>query len=447
MAGLTATGLGSGLDIESIIRGLMTIEQRPLIALQQKQADVNAKISSYGDLKSSLSKFQTAMASLKSLSAFEIYTATSSDEEVFTATANSSAVPGTYSIDFSQAGHQLATADKENSTLVIANSTTSTSASGTMRIALTSDASSFFEINVDGSNDTLSGIRDAINTASDNIGVTATIINVDTGSRLVLTSDETGTDAAFTISDTSGNVASTLNFATVGTGAQNAIFSIDGNQVTSQSNIVSDAIEGVDITLVAKGTSASSLTVANNTDAVKENVQGFVDAYNDIVGKVKSLRSGGLKGENFLLSLDQQIRNIINTPPTGLTTSLGYLSEIGISTNSEGKFSLNTTKLDSALAAQFDSISQLLANDDQGYIYRLDAYVDEVLNTDGLMQSRTDTLNTQDDRLDNDVANMEYRLGLIEERYRKQFSALDSMLSGLNSTSNYLATALSNLPS
>lgn len=446
MPGITATGLGSGLDIESIVTGLMRIEQRPLNVLQQRQSDVNTKISSYGDLKSSLSKFRTAMTSLKSLSAFEIYSATSSDETVFTAKANSSAVPGSYSIDFSQAGHQLATADKENSTLVIANSTTSTFASGTMRIALTSDATQYFEINVNGSNDTLDGIRDAINNATDNIGVKATIINVDTGSRLVITADDTGTDSAFSITDTSGNVASTLNFATVGVGAQNAIFSIDGNTVTSQSNVVQDAIEGVDITLVAKGTSASSLTVANDSDAVKDNVQAFIDAYNEVVDKVKSLRTGNLSGENFLLSLDQQIRNIINTPPTGLTTSLAHLSEIGITTDSKGKFTLNTTKLESALSTKFDSISELLADDDQGYVYRLDSYISEVLNTDGLIQTRTDTLNDQVDNLDTDISNMEYRLTLIEARYRKQFSALDTMLSGLNATSNYLASSLSSLP-
>lgn len=441
MPSITATGLGSGLDIESIVSGLMAVERRPLELLEQRQSDVQAKISAIGSLSSALSAFKTSMSGLKKISAFEVYKAVSSDEKVFTATANSSAVAGSYSIDFSQVSHQLATAHKMKSTNF---SDTSIGASGSMEIKFGATGAAF-SIAVDGSNDTLAGIRDAINDATDNIGVTATIIKVDSGSHLVLTSDKTGTDSGITLTDLSGNVNSTLAMTNV-TVAKNAVFSIDGNTVTSQSNTIENAIEGVTINLIAKGALEGSLAIENDSESVKKSVQGFVDAYNKMTTTFKDLRAGKLSGDNVVLSMESQFRNVFNTTPTGLPTSLKYLSDIGISTNKAGELTLNTTKLDSKLKLDFDGISQLLANDSQGYVFRLESAANNFLTTNGLIASRKETLNSQSEGIKDRISNTTYRMELIEKRYRTQFASLDGLMSNLSATGSFLTQQLSSLP-
>lgn len=445
MAGITASGLGSGLDVESIISGLMRLEQRPLSVLHQRQDDVKARISAIGTLKSAVSDFKTAMADLKKVSAFEVYTATSQDEEIFTATANSSAVAGSYTIDTSQVSHQLAQAHKIQ-TLDFTDDTSSVGNTGTLRFefAAKSPAESF-DIAIDSNNNTLQGIRDAINNATDNIGITATIINVDSGSRLIVTSDETGLESEMSISDVSGTLSATLGFSNVAD-AQNAIFSIDGNTVTSQSNTIKDAIEGVTIKLESLGTASKTLRIDNDTDTVKERVQEFVDAYNNLTSTFDTLQAGRLQGDNIMLSVERQLRNIFNTTPNNLNTPLKYLSEIGITTNELGLLVVSDSELEDALNLDYDGVAELLADDDQGYIYRLENFADDLLDIEGMLTTRTDVLNDQVKGFDQRIADTEYRLGLIEARYRKQFTSLDSLLSGLNNTSSFLAQQLSSLP-
>jgi len=440
---ITATGLGSGLDIESIISGLMAVERRPLTILNQRQSEIQAKISAIGTLSSAVSDFKSSMNSLKSISAFEVYSAVSSDEKVFTASVNASAVAGSYIIDLSQPGQQLATAHKLQSATQT-SSTFNTGADGEMKISLAGGSS--FNISITANvNDTLEGIRDAINNASDNVGVSATVVNGFLGSQLVLTANNTGTNSAISLSDVSGNVSTTLGM-TEYQPAQNAIFSIDGIEVQSQSNTVTGAIDGVTLNLHSIGAGAQTLTIAKDTESVKESVQGFVDAYNKLNATLKSLRSGKLAGDNVILSIESQMRSVFNTTPNGLSTNLKYLSEIGITTDDQGNYTLSTSKLETQLNTDFDSVAELLANDNQGYVYRLESLATSLLDTDGLIDSRTDTLNSQSSSLDDRRANVEYRLELIEQRYRKQFSALDTLMSSLTATGNYLQQQLANLP-
>jgi flagellar hook-associated protein 2 len=445
MPTITSTGLGSGLNIESIISGLMAVEQRPLDVLNQRQSEIETQISAYGKLQSALSSFQSSLSSLKSTSAFQVFSATSSDDTVFTATASSSAVAATYTIDFSSSNpaHQLAQAHKMVSTN-FADSTSSTGASGTMQVDV---GSSSFTIDVNGSNDSLEGIRDAINNASGNDNlVTASVIQVSsTESRLVLTSNNTGLDNAISLTDNSGNVASTLTMTTKDA-AQNAVFSIDDFQIERSSNVITDAIQGVTINLKQKSSSSQTLTVSHDTESVKNSVQSFVDAYNTLNGVISDLRSGDLQGDNSLLSLESQLRSVFNTTPTGLTTSLQYLSELGIKTTSNGDLSVDTTTLDTQLASDYQGVAELLANNDQGYIYRLDSAASTLLDNNGLIDTRTTSLNSQVSSIEDQKLNVQYRLDQIEKRLRSQFSALDSLMSNLNATGNYLTQQLSNLP-
>lgn len=444
MAAISSPGIGSGLDINGLIGALMAAERLPLGGMNSRKEELNADLSAYGRLKGAISDFKSAMGSLGAIDKFSINAASSSNDSIFTVGASSTAVPGSYSIDFSDNGtNQLAQAHKLSS-LDFADTSSSIAASGTLRIDVGGNS---FDVVIDASNDSLDGIKNAINAAADNTGVTATVITVDSGSRLLLSSDKTGAANSVTLSDVSGNVAATLGMTTVAA-AQDAVFLLDGNQVTSASNTVTGAIEGVTIELNALGAAGTTetLTVSRDIDAVKENVQAFVDAYNDLRGMIGYLSKGDLQGDNTLISIQSEMRNIFNTAPTGLNTSLKFLSEVGIKTTRTGDLELDTAVLNEKLAEDFNGVAELFANDDQGYAFRFEALADKQLAIDGIIDTREDGINARIDRLDTQIENFEYRMTLTEARYRAQFTALDGLLSSMQSTSSFLAQQLGSLP-
>jgi flagellar hook-associated protein 2 len=447
MANISSAGIGSGLDVDGIVQSLMKLERRPLDFLQVRQNQFEAQLSDFGQVKSALSTFQSALNDLGSISKFQVNKGSSSDDTIFTASTTSSAIPGSYAIRFDDDGiNQLAVADKKNSTVAVADADTSISATGSLRIEV-GNASNYFDVVIDSSNDTLSGIRDAINNASDNAGVTATIINADGGPKLILTSNDTGTNNAFTLSDQSGNVAATLGMTDIVT-AQDAVVNIDGFTVTSNSNSITSAIQGVTIELGALDTLGVSqtLSITRDNEKVSESVQAFVDAFNTLRGVLSSARAGNLNGDNTLLSIENRIRGIMNTSPSGVTTAFNYLSEIGITTQEGGDLALDTTKLTAALDQDFSGIAQMMANDPEGYTFRLKNVMDDFLGFDGLVTAKEDGLNARIDQLDDQQFNMEYRLQLIERRYRDQFSALDTLVSNMQATSTFLTQQLAALP-
>ncbi|NOX75892.1 MAG: flagellar filament capping protein FliD, partial [Gammaproteobacteria bacterium] len=302
-----------------------------------------------------------------------------------------------------------------------------------------------FTVTIDSSNDTLDGIKAAINAASDNTGVTATVINVDSGSRLVLTSDKTGT--ADSLSITAGTVTTALGLTDVAAAAD-AKFLVDGNLVTSASNTVTGVIEGVTLELNALAATGvtDTLTVARDLSAVKANVQAFVDKYNSLRGTLGFLSKDKLGGDSTLRGIESQFRTVLNTSPTGLTTTMGFLSEIGITTQRSGDLVLDQTVLDTALADDFTGVAELLADDDQGYAFRLEALADDMLGIDGTIDVREDGINARISRIGEDIAGYEFRLTQTEARLRKQFGALDGLLAGLTATGNFLSAQLGNLP-
>ncbi|HEX22494.1 MAG TPA: flagellar cap protein [Chromatiales bacterium] len=444
MVAISSPGIGSGLDINGLIGALMAAERLPLGVMNTRKEELGTDLSAYGRLKGAISDFQSAMTGLGSTDKFSINAANSSNDGVFTVGASSTAAPGSYSIDFSNNGtNQLAQVHKLTS-LDFADTSSSIAATGTLRIDLGGNS---FDVVIDASNDSLDGIKNAINSAADNTGVTATVITVDSGSRLLLSSDKTGAANSVTLSDVSGSVAATLGTTTV-TAAQDAIFMLDGNQVTSTSNTVTGVIEGVTIELNALGATGTTetLSVSRDTSAVKENVQTFVDAYNDLRGMIGYLSKGDLQGDNTLLSIQSQMRNILNTAPTGLGTSLQFLSEVGIKTSRTGDLELDSTLLNEKLAEDFNGVAELFANDNQGYAFRLEALADEQLAIDGIIDTREDGINARIGRIDTQIENFEYRMTLTEARYRAQFTALDGLLSSMQSTSNFLAQQLGSLP-
>ncbi len=386
----------SAIDVNSIVSSLMSVEKQPLTLINNQKTAFEAKLSAYGTLKSALSTFQTSVGALASASKFNAQSATSATPSVFTATANGSATIGDYAITVNQlAKSQKIALDGVANTTDVIGTGKLTIAFGTYAPEIVSPATpaSFtanpdkasFEVTIDSSNNTLAGVRDAINAA--NGGVTATIVNDGTANRLVITSKETGevNGLKITVADDDGNATdnnglSKLAYdplATAGNGKNmsqlqaplNALLNIDGIDVVKASNSVSDAIEGVTINLLTTSNSqAVNLGVASDQAKIKESVTAFVDAYNKVMDTLKTLTkydeagktSGKLLGDATARSITSQLKSVISkTVDTGGTIT--SLTDIGVGFQRDGKLGLDSTKLTNAITNNFDDIAALFS--------------------------------------------------------------------------------------
>lgn len=446
MATISSLGVGSGLDLSSLISKLMSVERRPLTQLQNRQAAYETDLSAYGRLRSALSTFQTAMDGLSTVDSFKVFAATSSNEDVFTGTASSSAGTG----NFTLLVNRIAESHKLGSANTFADSGTTTigTAGQTMTITVGTEA---FTVGYGGM--TLSGVRDAINEASDNTGVTATVVHDDVGYRLLLTADETGSSNALSVSYSAADpfALATLNLDRNGSGGftsadLDATMVLNGAyNITRSSNTIDDVIDGVTLTL--KGPGTATLAVTRDTEAVAESAQAFATAYNTLRSTVTDLRAGDLSGDNTLLLLESGLFGVLNSAPTGLTGSFSYLAQVGISIQKDGTMKVDTSDLETAISTDFDGVAQLFGAAGQGYAARLDALVTNYLQSDGLIDATEDGINAKIDSLVERQDEWELRLEAIQTRYTRQFSALDALVAQMQSTSSYLTQQLSALQS
>ena len=385
---ITAPGIGSGLDVNSIVAQLMKAEQQPLTALATKEAKFQAQLTAYGSLKGALSSFQNTVAALATPAKFSAVTASLADTTVASATASSTAAAGSYSVKVDT----LAQAHKLKSTTFATTSTTV--GSGTLTISFGTYAADTFTLNPDKASKTitisagqssLAGVRDAINAA--NAGVSASIVNDGTGNRLVISSKDTGVTNALRITvadddltntNTSGlsqlmydarTISGTMNLAETVV-AQNATLTIDGIAISKASNTITDAIQGVTLNLLKVNTpSTTTLTVARDTAAVQTAVQSFVKAYNDLNKTITDLskydavnkKGSTLTGDATVTSLQSQLRGAFNTALSTAGGGLTNLSDIGITFQSNGTLILNSSKLSTALSDATKDVSTLFA--------------------------------------------------------------------------------------
>jgi len=237
--------------------------------------------------------------------------------------------------------------------------------------------------------------------------------------------------------------------------AQDARISIAGVEATSSTNSFSDAIEGVTIS-VTKETEANTpieLTVTRNSSAILESVKKFISAYNAMIGEVAKQRSfdpntraaGPLFGDTMLRGIEQQIRDALNSPVVGANPSFDTLASIGVKTNAAGKLELDETKLAKATQADPAVLSKLLGGDN-GVAERMYTLVKDKLATGAEIDARNTTLTDGLKQVDKDKRALETRMATMQQRYLKQFTALDSLLSGMQSTSTFLSQQLANLP-
>ncbi|HHO59177.1 MAG TPA: flagellar cap protein, partial [Thiotrichales bacterium] len=208
---------------------------------------------------------------------------------------------------------------------------------------------------------------------------------------------------------------------------------------------INDVISGVTLNLVNADPGVSyTVGVERDLEAVEASVQKFADTFNELRSSIKSLRNGQLEADSSLLSIERQVFAVLNTPAAGGVYSV--LSEVGLSMQKDGTMSLKSSDLSAALQSDFNGVAQLFAADGQGFANRLTTLADTWLTTGGLIESRTDGLNSRIDDLLNRQDAFERRLITTEERFRAQFSALDSLVGQLQSTGNFLTQQLAQLP-
>jgi len=437
---ISAPGIGSGLDVGAIVDQLMAIERRPLNQLEADKQDLQTRLSTLGQLKSSLSTFQSALADLKTLDAFEVYKAESSDETAFTVTANSNAAPGFSAIQVVS----LAEAHKMGS-VSIADTDSSALGGAGDQITFTTNGNSF-AVSVGGM--ALSELRDAINDAPDNTGVSATIISEnDSSHRLVLTSTETGNANAMSVSFT-GSLGAALGLADINDPAQlNSEIQVDGlYTVTRSSNIIDDAISGLTLNLVGESAAPAQLAVSRDVESVKASVQAFIDGFNELRTIMKGMYGKDSALDSTLRSIESRMRSTFNTPPSGLNGDFSYLTEVGVSFLRDGSLSLDSADLEAAIASDFAGVAELFANDDQGYMFRLEGVIEEFVVFDGQLDVRKDSLNDRIHSVEDRIFEMEFRLQLREKTLLDQFNALDSLMGQLQGTSAFLTQQLAALP-
>lgn len=465
MATVSSLGVGSGLDLSSLLTKLVSAEQQPITLLQKQQSASQTKISDYGTIKSKLSALITAAQALSTSSNLEAYTATLTDSSVATATTASGVSPGNYNVHV----NNVATAQTLTS-VAFSNSSTAVG-TGTLRIGV---GSSTFDVAIDSTNNTLAGIRDAINGASNNTGVQATIVQDSSGARLALTSKNTG--AANTISvavsetgttgftSSGGDPAnadatglSSLAYTTwSGGGATNlsqaqaaadASLTINGISISSASNAVSGAISGLTINLNKAGD--TSISVGRDSTAITKQVSAFVSAFNDFQTTTRNLTSynastkvaGDLNGDSAATSLLNAVTRITQTPPSSVSGAYKTLADIGISLQKNGTLSVDSTKLQTAISTDFNSLKSVLT----GYGTTATTVVTNLTGTSGTLTNRLNGLNASVKLMQNQIDAMNLRISAFQTRMQKQFVSLDSTVSSMNSLSSYLTQQLAKL--
>ncbi|WP_133862437.1 flagellar filament capping protein FliD [Pseudomonas oryzihabitans] len=479
MAGISGIG-GSGLDIDSIVTKMVAAEKAPKQdQLSATQSKATAQLTAIGSLKGAISEFQTALTTLNSPTSFQARAVTLSKSDYLTATASTSASVGSYQVAVTQlAGSSkvaLAAVPATSSTTA-SDGTTSTSPTtfgkGTLSIKIGDTKLS--DIQVDATNNTLSGIRDAINKAGQSQGISASVVNDDSGSRLVLSSTKTGdgndisvsvsgddgsgkqslTKLAYTPSNTDSTDPAAAHSLTK---AKSAQMTIDGLKVTSASNTVSNAVDGLSFTLKATTPADSPMTVGVSQDesGVKGNIKGFVDAYNKLMGVIKTQTSVTKVGDNSspiaaALVGDATARGLTTTIRSELGTMQGTgavkaLADLGITTQKDGTLAIDDTKLGKMVSSNFSDLSSFFTGD-QGIAARLKGKLDPYTMTNGILEQRSNSLSTTLKNVDAQTATLNTRMTALSDRLYKQYNAMDQLYSSLSSTASSLSQQLAAMP-
>ena len=464
---ITFSGLATGLDTDKIITQLMEIERAPITRLETKKTNEATRLEAYAQFKTTLDGLKNAVSDMTLTSQVRSNTVSLSANAPFTATS-ANASSGSYNI----AVTKLAQVQKTSSAgytsqtdALLGSGTFTLTKLGTNPDPLVTTDDVPTTITVDASNNSLLGLAASINEQSATTGIKATIINDGSATpyRLALT----GVDSSTTFT-TTNTLAPTAMVTTTTQAAQQAEAYIDGIKVVSNSNTISEAISGVTLNLNAVSEAdatktppykTSLLEIKSDTGALKEKLTSFVSSYNKTMEWILSgyaefggatvpdddpatedLLGSVLRGDSSIISVKRGLQNALSSVINN-SGSMKLLSELGITTQLNGTLHQDNFKMDAALANNFEGVVKLLAGDDStaGVMKKFNSYLLTVTSgTTGLYATKKSSYELTAKRIDAQILNMEPRMVKKEARLRAQYTAMESIVSGLNAQGDFL---------
>ena len=462
---VSSAGIGSGLDVNSIISKLMEVENKPLTHLQTTASSIQTTISAYGAVKSAVAGFRDAALALTRPSTWSATTGASADPTAVGVSAGSGAAAGSYAI---VVGNLAAAQSTVSATYA---SRTDLVGAGNLHIDL-AGAGGFADPSASGidvtltNTDTLASLADKINVAGG--GVAASVVTDATGARLVLSASATGLPGAFRVAGTDsggGTGLAALSFdpraATPGAttqtqAARNAAVTVNGLPVTSASNTLDNVLPGMTLTLMKPGATPIQVSVAQDSASIKTAIGSFVSAYNamatligeDVKYDAATQIAGPLQADSTAVSLQRQLRDILGSSSTA-SSVFGTLSQAGLQVQADGTLKVNDSALSSALGNVAELKKMFAATNggtgsNSGFAQQFRALGDTVLGSTGLLTSRVTGLNKSLQKNRTDQDRLSDRLAGTEARLRKQYTALDTKMAGISTLSTYITQQIAN---
>ncbi len=460
---ISSPGIGSGLDIQSIVSKLVALEKAPLGPLQAKASGLSLKLSAYGQLKSQIATLQDQAGKLAQSSSWQQKSVTSSDASV-TGTATATAASAAFTLEVSQ----LARAQSVNSGLI---PTGSPVGEGALKIqvgswsggAFTAGAASEVSIDITAADDTLAKVAAKINGA--NAGVTATVLRDASGERLLMRSSVTGEASGFRIqaADSDGDNLDNAGLSRLAFDPENGSnglqltqsaldteATINGVPVRSATTTFSDTIDGLTFKVGAVTTSPVEISIDPDTSSAKKNVTDFVNAYNSLSIALREMTrynpdskaAGTLQGDSTAVQLQSAMRQLLGgLGPAG--GEFSRLSDIGVQFQTDGTLKVDDTKLNAALAKP-DQLQAFFAADpagteQDGLATRIKAFTTGLLAVDGVFDTKTASIQSAVKRNALDQDRVNDRAGRTELRLLAQYTRLDTQLAGLTSLNSFIS--------
>lgn len=462
MATISTPGIGSGLDVQSIVSQLVALERAPIKQLQTQASTLQTRLSLYGTIQSQVSALGDAAKRLSTSNAWDVVTATSSNTAAVNATASSGASPGSYSLEV----QQLARSQSAVSSSMPAGDSVG---AGTMTIELGSWTSGSFvssggtpvSLVIAPGEDSLSAIATKINDSA--AGVMATVMRDASGERLLLQSKTTGESSGFrvTVIDDDGNDTnaaglSRLAYDTAATGgmslaqsARNSQATINGVTVTGETNKLTDTLPGLTIQLSQLTTQPVNIEIANDQASIRKDIDAFVAAYNALNTTLTNAlkydeatkKGGTLQGDSTAVGLQNALRGMMRSVTA--STPFSRLVDVGIELKSGGVLQVESSKLDTAmgnLAGLRDLFTASTGNTlTEGFGKKIQKFSQGLLDAGGTLSNRSDALRSAIRRNSLDQERLEDRASRTETRLLAQYTALDTKLAGLSTLSSYVS--------
>lgn len=459
MATTSFSGVGSGIDFSVIRDAILDQRTRPVTQLQSKVTDFNSRIESLRQLNTALAALTTASEALINRDLGSGRSASATDSSIVTASASSTANLGGFDINVTRLASNLAQASRSFSsttTAVLAGGATT----GTFELRK-GGAATGTAITIDSQNNTLAGLRDAINAA--NAGVTASIVDINgdgTGNQLVLSSKDSGATGRVELVETSSTGTLTdLNIRSLNPPdgditKLDAALTVNGLAITRSTNTVSDAVAGVTLTLKKVG--ATSVNVSQSTD-IENKLRGFIAAYNTIQDAIasqykkdaKDRPTGVLAGDTTLRSVQRELRDATNSLSLANGGSFTALTDLGITKDANGNLSLDSAAFNEKLKSHPDDVKALLfgaADAQEGLFEKFNTVAKNLSDSiTGSVQNAITGYQSSVTGLNAHISDRLTALQQLKATLTKRFSVADAAIGQLNGQGTALGNIITSL--